>query len=117
FLATRRAPPRPTGKRAAGTHAARDRLTVSGLVRSKRFRFAAAFGLSCLGFHALTCVLPSSFARVVCEHTARTLGRVLNAVGFPVAVGGTIVSGGGLAFQIVLECTALSAVGLFTCFV
>ncbi|MGD0230958.1 MAG: archaeosortase/exosortase family protein [Syntrophorhabdales bacterium] len=87
------------------------------MVRSERFRFAVAFGLACLGFHALVLVLPSSFYRVICEHTARTMTLVLDAFGFPVVACSNIVSGGGLLFQIVLECTALSMVGLFICFV
>ena len=93
------------------------RSGLPGVVRSERFRFVAAFGLSCLGLHALICVLPFSFVKFVCEQTARTLGQVLNAFSFPVAVHGNIVSGTGLAFQIVLECTALFMVGLFACFV
>jgi exosortase H (IPTLxxWG-CTERM-specific) len=116
-MAGRRARPRPAEKRTAGRHAPRDRLTLSGLVRSERFRFAAAFGLSCLGFYALASALPSSFVRVLCAHTARALGHVLNVIGFPVAVGGNIVSGSGPVFQIVLECTALSTAVLFACFV
>ena len=77
----------------------------------------AAFGLSCLGLWALVCALPDFFAKVICEHTARTLGHVLNALGYSVSVAGTIVAGSGVSFQIVLECTALSAVALFACFV
>lgn len=93
------------------------RVSIPGLTRSGRFRFAAAFGLSCLGFHALVCALPPSFAKPLCDHTARTLAQVLGALGIPVLTIDNIVSGGRLAFQIVLECTALFMVGLFTCFV
>jgi len=94
-----------------------DRLTVGGLIRSSRFRFAASFGLSCLGFHALVCALPPSFAKPLCDHTAGTLAQILNTLGIPVLTGNNIVSGGRLAFRVVLECTALFMVGLFTCFV
>ncbi len=93
------------------------RAALSDLIRSPHFRFAAAFGLSCLGLQALFCVLPDALLKVICEHTALVLGRVLNTIGFPVVVRGTIVSGSGIAFQIVLECTALSTVALFACFV
>lgn len=93
------------------------RSSLPEIVRSDRFRFAAAFGLSCLALHALVSVLPDSFARVVCEQTAGVLGRVLIFLGFPVVVGSNIVSGSGLTFQIVLECTALSSIALFLCFV
>jgi exosortase/archaeosortase family protein len=86
-------------------------------MRSSRFRFAAAFGLSCLGFHALVCALPPSFAKPLCDHTARTLAQVLDALGIPALTIDNIVSGGHPPLQIVLECTALFMVGLFTCFV
>ena len=116
-MATKRAKPRPGGKRTGSAHAARDRFSGSGLIRSERFRFAAVFGLCCLGFYGLTCVLPTPFAKFACEQTARTLGRALDAIGFPVSVRGNLVYGGGLTFLIVLECTAISAMGLFACFV
>ena len=93
------------------------RVLLFDQVRSARFRFAAAFGLSCLGLWALICILPDSFARIVCEHTARTLGHVLRLIGSPVIVTGNIVAGSGVSFQIVLECTALSALALYICFV
>ena len=76
-----------------------------------------SFGLSCLGFLALIWALPVSFAKVICEHTARSLSLVLVAFSFPVVAAGSIVSGDGVAFKIVPECTALSMVGLFVCFV
>src|SRR5271157_5228704 len=93
------------------------RATLFDIVRSERFRFAAVFGLSCLGLWAIICLLPDSFARVICEHTARILGHILNVLGYAVSVTGNIVIGSGVSFQIVLECTALSAVALFICFV
>lgn len=93
------------------------RAIVRDLLRSEHFRFAVAFGLSCFGFLALIWVLPASFSKVICAHTARTVGLVLSAIGFPAVVAGNAVSGSGLAFQIVPECTALSMVGLFICFV
>jgi len=80
-------------------------------------RFVAMFGLSCLGLHGLACILPLAFARLVCDHTARALGDVLNVLGVSVLTDGNVVSGAGLAFRVVLECTAFSVIGLFTCFV
>ncbi len=109
--------PHKAKKRTGSRSSPRGRLTVSGLLRSNRFRFAAAFGLSCLGFHVLVCVLPPTWAKPLCDHTARTLAQVLGALGIPVLAVDNIVSGGRLAFQVVLECTALFMVGLFTCFV
>ncbi len=94
-----------------------NRLTFSGLMRSGRFRFAVAFGLSCLGFHGLLCVLPPPFIEPLCDHTARTLGQFLGALGIPVLAVNNIVSGGPVAFRVVLECTALFMVALFACFV
>jgi exosortase/archaeosortase family protein len=70
-----------------------------------------------LGLWALVCALPDSFAKAVCEHTARILGDVLNAFGYPVSVAGNVVADSGISFQIVLECTALSVVAIFACFV
>ena len=92
------------------------KASLVDLLRTERFRFAFVFGFSCLGLWALVCVL-----RPVCagnlQHTARVLGHVLDAFGFPVHVAGNIVAGGGVSFRIGLECTALSAMALFTCFV
>ena len=109
-------PKRSTGRKSP-KHVAPEHATLSNGMRSKRFRFAAAFGLSCLGLWALICILPDSFARIVCEQTARTLGHVLRLIGNPVIVSGNIVTGSGVSFQIVLECTALSAIALYACFV
>ena len=93
------------------------RVSLSDLIRSGRFRFAAAFGLSCLGFHALVCVLPPTYAKPLCDHTALTLAQALSLFGVPAAADGNVVSGSGLTFLIVLECTALFMMALFTCFV
>lgn len=108
---------KPSTDRKSLSRVARKQAALSNRVRSERFRFAAAFGLSCLGLWALICLLPESFAGIICEHTARVFGHVLNACGFPANVKGNIVAGGGASFQIVLECTALSATALFACFV
>ena len=62
-------------------------------------------------------LLPPAFVKPLCDHTAGTLGQALGALGIPVLTVNNIVSGGRLAFQVVLECTALFMVGLFTCFV
>ena len=94
------------------------RMTLWDLFRSERFRFAAAFGLSCLGFHAAICALDHYpiFFSAVCEYTALSMGQVLNAFGMSVAISRNVVSGHGLTFAIVLECTPLLAMGLFACF-
>lgn len=104
-------------KRTGVPRSPRGRLTVSDLLRSSRFRFIAAFGLACLGLWALVCILPDSFVRVICEHTARVLGHALDVLGYATNVTGNLVTGSGVSFQIVLECTALSAMALFVCFV
>jgi exosortase/archaeosortase family protein len=75
------------------------------------------FGLSCVGLHGLACILPPAFAKPLCDHTARALGDVLNVFGVSVLTVGNVVSGAGLAFRVVLECTAFSMIGLFACFV
>jgi len=95
------------------------RAALRELVRSGLFRFAALFGASCLAFHALICALDHypAFSGHVCEYTAHNLGQVLNALGMTVSTTGNVISGRGLAFTIVLECTALFAMGLFACFV
>jgi exosortase H (IPTLxxWG-CTERM-specific) len=86
-------------------------------VRSSRSRFAAAFILSCIGLYGLVHVLPSSFTRPVNQHTASALGLVLNALGVRASAAGDIVSGGGLSFRIIPECTPIFAAGLFLSFV
>ena len=95
------------------------RAALRQLVRSELFRFAALFGLSCLGFHALICALDHypAFSMRICEYTAHNMGQVLNALGMSVSTTRNVISGRGLTFTIVLECTALFAMGLFACFV
>ncbi len=94
-----------------------NRAAVWSIVHSRRFYFAAAFVLSCTGLYALIHVLPDSFTRPLNEHTASTLGLVLNFFGISVSTVSDIVSGGGVAFKIVPECTPLFTAGLFLCFV
>jgi exosortase H (IPTLxxWG-CTERM-specific) len=85
-------------------------------MRSGRFRFAAAFVLSCIGLYALIHVLPASLADPIDNHTASMLGLALKALGTPVVSAGDIVSGGEQAFRIVPECTPIFSAGLFLCF-
>jgi exosortase H (IPTLxxWG-CTERM-specific) len=94
-----------------------DKITLSALARSKRLRFVVFFTLSCIGLYACIYALPPSFTRPLNEHTAMTMGLVLNAIGMPVATVNDIVSGGGFAFRIIPECTVLFMAGLFLCFV
>jgi exosortase H (IPTLxxWG-CTERM-specific) len=90
---------------------------ASNLVRSSRFRFAAAFTLACIAFYAIIYALPLSFTKPINEHVAATLGLVLNAFGIPVSTVNDTVSEGGLAFKIIPECTPLFTTGLFLSFV
>jgi exosortase H (IPTLxxWG-CTERM-specific) len=87
------------------------------MLPSVRFRFAAAFVPSCIGFYAIIHVLPASFTTPMNEHIATMLGLVLNGFGIPVATAGDIVSSRELAFRIIPECTPVFAAGLFLCYV
>jgi len=93
------------------------KATEPGAIRSGRFRFAAAFILSCVGLYALFFALPDQYTRIINEHTARTLGYALNMLGTPVSVTGDGVWGKGLAVRIIPECTAVLMAGLFLCFI
>ena len=94
-----------------------NRRALSRVAQSAHLRFVAMFALSCLGLHGLACLLPPAFIKPLCDHTARTLGDVLNVLGVSVLTVDNVVSGAGLAFRVVLECTVFSMIGLFTCFV
>jgi exosortase H (IPTLxxWG-CTERM-specific) len=89
----------------------------SDLVRFEGFRFGAALALSCIGLYTLIFALPDDYLGPINEHTARTLGHVLNAFGIAASTIGDTVSGVGVAFKIIPECTVLLSVGLFSCFV
>lgn len=96
--------------------------TVSGShasdgAKSGRFRLIAAFTLSCIGIYAAINALPPSFTKPVNEHVAWTLFTVLHAFGIPVSTAGDTVSGGGLVFKIIPECTPIFTAGLFMSFV
>ena len=111
---------KPRSRRRRGTDAEKMQLESAALgdrIRSDRLRFAVGFVLSCIGLYALIQALPQSFTAPVSEHTARTLGLVLNALGIPAATAGDVVSEKGLAFQIIPECTPIFTAGLFVSFV
>jgi exosortase H (IPTLxxWG-CTERM-specific) len=91
--------------------------SLRGLIDSEGFRFGAAFMLSCIGLYAFIHFLPPWFTQPINEHTASTLGLVLNAFGVPVSTAGDTVSDGGLTFRIILECTPIFMMGLFLSFV
>jgi exosortase H (IPTLxxWG-CTERM-specific) len=90
---------------------------IASLIQSHRFRFAAFFTIACIGLYACIQALPPSFTDPLNEHTAWTLGLLLNALGITVSTAKASVSDGGLAFRIIPECTALYMVGLFLCFI
>lgn len=90
---------------------------TSDPVRSRRFRFVAAFSLSCIAIYAIFNALPQSFTRPINEHVAMTLGLVLNAFGIHASTVNDTVSEGGLAFKIIPECTPLFTTGLFLSFI
>jgi len=104
-------------RRAGAKQHAQDMATLWSWVRSGRFRFALAFTLSCLGLYWAIYSLPPSLTGTVNEHTAAALGMLLNVLGFPVTTVRDTVSGGGLAFRIIPECTPLFSSCLFACFI
>jgi exosortase H (IPTLxxWG-CTERM-specific) len=87
------------------------------MVRSGRFRLIVAFTLSCIGLYAAINALPPSFTKPVNEHVASALFTVLHVFGIPASVINDTVSGGGLAFKIIPECTPLFTAVLFLSFV
>lgn len=87
------------------------------IIRSGSFRFASEFALSCIGLYALIHFLPPFATGPLNAHTAATLGLVLNSLGIPVSAANDLVSGPGLAFRIIPECTPIFTAGLFLCFV
>jgi exosortase H (IPTLxxWG-CTERM-specific) len=91
--------------------------SLRGLIDFEGFRFGAAFMFSCIGLYTLIHFLPPWFTQPINEHTASTLGLVLNAFGVPVSTAGDTVSGGGLTFRIILECTPVFMIGFFLSFV
>jgi exosortase H (IPTLxxWG-CTERM-specific) len=93
------------------------RNTVSKMVGSGRFRLIVAFTLSCIGLYAVINALPQSFTKPINEHTAQSLGLVLNALGIPASTAGDVVWENSLVFKIIPECTPIFTVGLFFSFV
>ncbi len=84
--------PQTDQKRIGGKNAPPGGATVSRVVRSGRFRFAAAFSLSCIGLYAFIFFAPPDpYMKVIQEHTARTLGEALNLFGVPVSIVGDFV--------------------------
>jgi exosortase H (IPTLxxWG-CTERM-specific) len=89
---------------------------LQDLVRSGWFRFTAVFALSCIGLYAIIHFSPPSFTASFNAHIASTLGLALNTLGVPVSSANDTVSGAGLAFRIIPECTPIFSAGLFLCF-
>lgn len=87
------------------------------VVRSDSYRLVAAFILSCFGIYTFILALPDRYTGFINEDSARTLGLVLNLIGFPVSVVGDVVSSRGFALQIIPECTPVFMAGLFLSFV
>ncbi|HVN98280.1 MAG TPA: exosortase H [Syntrophorhabdaceae bacterium] len=108
---------RRDAKQAAGNKAMPPTKNISEIVGSARFRSIGAFVLTCIGLYFLLNVLPPSFTKHLNEHTAAVLGLVLNVFGISVSTANDTVSGGGVAFKIIPECTPIFSVGLFTCFI
>ncbi len=98
--------------------AASNKTAERGGIRSERFRFAAAFAISCLGLYAAVQALPPSFTRPLNEHTALTLGLALKVLGIPnISTVNDVVSDSKLSVRIVPECTPIFTACLFVCFV
>ena len=93
------------------------RCALRALISSPHFRFAVTFALSCVVLYTLLHFLPPAFTAPVNEHTASTLGLLLNALGIRASSMRDTVSEGALAFRIIPECTPLFTSGLFLCFV
>jgi len=87
------------------------------MLRSVRLHIAVGFLLTCVGLYGIVTVLPEPFTRPINEHTARSLGLVLNALGIPALTAGDIVWENSLAFKIIPECTPIFTAGLFLSFV
>lgn len=86
-------------------------------VRSSRLRLLLAFTLSCIFLYILIDTLPPPVTRPLDVHVAQMLGLVLNSLDIPVITAGNIVSGKGLSFMIIPECTPIFTVALFVSFV
>lgn len=80
-------------------------------------RFSLVFALSCIGLYALIHFLPPDVTAPLNAHTASTLVLVLNSLGVPFSASNDLVTGPGLAFRIIPECTPVFTAGLFLCFV
>lgn len=93
-----------------------DNITISAF-KSEHVRFVVAFVLSCIGLYACIHELPSAFTRPINEHTAWTMGMVLNTIGIPVSTVNDIMSGDRFALRIIPECTALFMSSLYLSFV
>ena len=90
--------------------------SIRDMLHSRRAGSAVGFVLSCIGMYAFINIIPPSFINPINEHVARTFGYVLNALGTPVSVVNDTVSGVGLVFRIIPECTPIFTAALFICF-
>jgi exosortase H (IPTLxxWG-CTERM-specific) len=104
--------PGPAAKQAVASGCS----TPPAMILFERFRFATAFAILCVALYAVILVLPPSVTKPLNEHTARMLGLILTELGIPVTTANDTVSGGGLAFRIIPECTPLFTAALFLSF-
>ncbi len=116
-MAKHKSKPRHDKKQAGFKKGAAPSPFASDLVRSRRFRFVAAFSLCCVAFYAVINALPPLFTTPIDEHVAATLGLALNAFSIHTSTVKDTVSESSLAFKIIPECTPLFTTGLFFSFV
>ncbi|MEA1865078.1 MAG: exosortase H [Euryarchaeota archaeon] len=79
-------------------------------------KFGAFFTFFCAAFYSATVLIPSAFATLN-NHTATTLGFLLQVLGMHPAVQGAMVSVADFSVKIIGECSALYVFILFSSFV
>ena len=81
-------------------------------------RTALLFGLLVLGFHIIQWVMiPDRHLTLFKEFTASTVAGTISLTGIPCAINGTQITLPNAAWEMVLECTALTAMIVFISFV
>ena len=79
-------------------------------------KFGALFVFFCVIFYCTTVIAPSAFATLN-NHTAATLGFLLQVLGTQPTIQGAVVSADGFSAKIIGECSALYVFILFSSFV